>query len=84
MFSEALLELDRNTERFMVEEAKKELEIKKKELDFTKRELDLTYREIDVTKREINVTNIELEAARKKIAQLEQVLQDAGINTDLI
>lgn len=75
MYSEALRIMDRNTERYMVEELQDELEKKKDELQRAEQELQQTEQEIEQTRDEIRQTKQEIEQTRDEIRQTKQELQ---------
>lgn len=84
MFSEALIQMDKNTVKYMIEEQQKELEENKKELEENKKELEENRKEIEENKKELeekqrqieNLENVnEVQAAR--IAELEAALAKA-------
>ena len=65
MFSEALLEMDRNTVQYMIEEQQKELEESKKELEESKKELEESKKELEEMKRVIAELQAKVEAFSK-------------------
>ena len=77
MFSEALIQMDKNTVKYMIEEQQKELEENKKELEENKKELEENKKELEEKQRQIeNLENVnEVQAAR--IAELEAALAKA-------
>jgi hypothetical protein len=81
MFSEALYIMDRNLERYMVEESKKEVEEARMELDAAKKELNASKKELDASKKELDVSRRKLDDVSKsnkekdaRIAELEAQL----------
>lgn len=69
MFSEALIEMDKNTVKYMIEEQQKELEENKKELEENKKELEEQQKQIE------NLKNAN-EAQAARIAELEAALAE--------
>ena len=67
MFSKELLELDRNTEEYMIDEMQKEIDEKKKEIDEKKEELAEQKKEINEQKKEINERKKELDEINQKL-----------------
>ena len=68
MFSEALRQIDRNTERYMIEEQRKELEANQKELEEQKRKLEAQNAEIEAKDAEIEAKDAEIAALKAQLA----------------
>lgn len=66
MFSEALIQMDKNTVQYMIEEQQKELERKRKELEESQRELEESQRELEESQRELE------ESQRNEAKQKEE------------
>ena len=64
MFSEALIQMDKNTVKYMIEEQQKELEEQKRELEENKKELEENKRELEDSKKIIE--RLEKENAEMK------------------
>ena len=76
MFSKELLELDRNTVKYMIDEMQNELLDRKQELDDTKQELDDTKHELDDTKQELDDAKQELDDAKLQLALTTLLIHD--------
>lgn len=69
MFSEALIQMDKNTVKYMIEEQQKELEAQRAELEENKKELEENKKELEENKKLIEEKNAriaELEAELRK------------------
>lgn len=85
MFSEALIQMDKNTVQYMIEEQQKELEDKKKELEEQQKELEENARTIAELKKEIEYNKIKdvkiqerdvlIKDQAARIAELEAALK---------
>ena len=75
MFSKALLEMDRNTVKYMIEEQQKELEAQQKELEENKKELEENQKRLEENRREIEVQKSTIDAQAARIAELEAALE---------
>lgn len=71
MFSKELLELDRNTEEYMIDEMQKEIDEKKKELAEQKKEINEREKEISEQKKELEQKEKENEKLKKIIMEFE-------------
>ena len=71
MFSKELLELDRNTEEYMIDEMQKEIDEKKKEIDEKKEELAEQKKELDEINQKLNGIKTENEKLKKIIMEFE-------------
>ncbi|MBQ6812845.1 MAG: hypothetical protein IJP06_06990, partial [Agathobacter sp.] len=83
MFSEALIQMDKNTVQYMIEEQQKELEEQQKELKEQQKELNEMQKELVESRREIEKRDdkirerdILLRDQAKRIAELEAILQN--------
>lgn len=74
MFSEALRQIDKNTERYMIEEQRKELEANQRELEANRRELEEQQRKLKAQDAEIEAKVAEIEAKDAEIAALKAQL----------
>ena len=81
MFSEALIQMDKNTVKYMIEEQQKELEEQRRELEENKRELEENKRELEENKRELEENKKELEEKDKAIIELQQRIAELEKNT---
>ena len=84
MFSEALIQMDKNTVQYMIEEQQKELERQRKELEDNKRELEDNKRELEDNKRELEDNKKELEERKKTIEQLERENEEMKRQLELL
>ena len=74
MFSEALIQMDRNTVRYMIEEQQKELEEQQKELEEQQKELEEQQKELEEQQQQIvDLRNVN-KAQAARIAELEAAL----------
>lgn len=76
MFSKELLELDRNTEEYMIDEMQKEIDEKKKEIDEKKKELAEQKKEINEREKEISEQKKELEQKEKENEKLKKIIME--------
>ena len=76
MFSEALIQMDKNTVKYMIEEQQKELEEQQKELEEQKKALQGAKEELQGTKEELQGTKEELQGAKEELQDAKQELQD--------
>lgn len=67
MFSEALIQMDKNTVRYMIEEQQKELEEQRKELAENKKELEENKKELDESKKELEKKEKEIEELKRQL-----------------
>ena len=72
MFSEALIQMDKNTVQYMIEEQQKELEEQQKELEEQQKELERQQKELEDNKKELEQTSKELEDSQKIQKELEK------------
>ena len=75
MFSEALIQMDKNTVQYMIEEQQKALDKKCMELEDSKKELDRKNEELEDNRKELDRKNEELEDNKKKLADSEDLIQ---------
>lgn len=80
MFSEALLQMDKNTVQYMVEEQQRELEEQQKELEEQQKELAKQEKEIEEQRKKIMEQNNELKSQEKELA----VLREENIQKDTL
>ena len=71
MFSKELLELDRNTEEYMIDEMQKEIDEKKKELAEQKKEINEQKKELDEINQKLNGIKTENEKLKKIVMEFE-------------
>ena len=76
MFSEALIQMDKNTVKYMIEEQQKELEQQRKELEDNRKELEDNRKELEDNRKELEDNRKELENQRKTRERLEQELAE--------
>ena len=81
MFSEALIQMDKNTVQYMIEEQQKELEKQYKELADSKKELEENKKELAETSKELVDSKKELAENKKELAENKKEL--AEINKKL-
>uniref|UniRef100_UPI0040564324 PD-(D/E)XK nuclease family transposase n=1 Tax=Agathobacter sp. TaxID=2021311 RepID=UPI0040564324 len=84
MFSEALIQMDKNTVKYMIEEQQKELEEQRKELEESRKELEMNRKELEESRKQLEMEQKELGESRKenqelnaRIAELEAALKSA-------
>ena len=75
MFSEALIQMDKNTVKYMIEEQQKELEEQKKELEENKKELEENKKELEENKKELEEKDKRIKEQAARIAELEAMLK---------
>lgn len=78
MFSEALLEMDRNTVQYMIEEQQKELQEQQKELQEQQKELQEQQKELEEKRETIQDLKKKNDAQAMRIKELEAALANAG------
>ncbi len=71
MYSEALREMDRNTELFMVSEARRELEILKKEREELAKETEALTKARDDAAKELDAATKARDAATKELDEIQ-------------
>ena len=76
MFSDALRQMDHNTELYMIEELHNELSSAKEELSSTKTELSSAKTELSSTKTKLSSTEAELAQANSRVRELERLLAE--------
>ena len=69
MFSEALIQMDKNTVQYMIEEQQKELEASRKELE-------AIYKEQEASRKELEASRKEQEASRKELNEKEEIIRE--------
>lgn len=74
IFSEELLELDRNTVQYMMDKMQKEIDQKKEELDQKKEELNQTNKELNRKSEELNQKSEELNQKSEELNQKSEEL----------
>ena len=74
MFSEALIQMDKNTVRYMIEEQQKELEEQRKELAESKKELEESKQELEESKKELAENKKKLAENKKELAENKKEL----------
>ena len=72
MFSEALLEMDRNTVRYMIEEQQRELEENKKLMEENQKVLEESQKVLEENQKVIKEKDKEIEALRAQIEELKK------------
>lgn len=75
MFSEALIQMDKNTVKYMIEEQQKELEANQKELAASKKELEESQKELEANQKELEASRQEVEEKDAVIQQLMEEIQ---------
>lgn len=76
MFSEALIQMDKNTVQYMIEEQQKELEQKRMELENKRIELENKRVELEEAKSELKSTQGELASTQNELTNAQNALQD--------
>jgi len=76
MFSEALIQMDKNTVQYMIEEQQKELEQQRMELEENKKELEENKKELEENKKELEENKKELEVHKKREDALQKENED--------
>ena len=77
MFSEALIQMDKNTVKYMIEEQQKELEQSRQELEQSHQELEQKRQELETTTEQLETTTEQLEAATEQLEAATQQLEAA-------
>ena len=77
MFSEALIQMDKNTVKYMIEEQQKELEQKRQELETTTEQLETTTEQLEAATEQLETTTEQLEAATEQLEKQEKALAAA-------
>ena len=77
MFSEALIQMDKNTVQYMIEEQQKELEERQKELEAQQNKLEAQQNEIKAQQNEIEAQQNEIEAQQNEIEAQQKELQES-------
>ncbi len=72
MFSKELLELDRNTVQYMIDEMQNEINEKKKLLDETKKQLDESQKQLHDSQKQLNESQKQLHDSRKRLDAKDQ------------
>lgn len=75
MFSEALIQMDKNTVQYMIEEQQKELENNKKELQEQQKELEQTNKELEQKSQELEDSKKIQKELEKEVADLRKQLE---------
>lgn len=76
MFSEALIQMDKNTVKYMIEEQQKELEANQKELAASQKELEASQKELKASQKELEASQKELEASQKELETSRQEVEE--------
>lgn len=79
MFSEALLQMDKNTVQYMIEEQQKELEEQQKELEEQQKRLKEQQNELKEQQQKIEEQQKELETRDDKIRERDILLRDQAV-----
>lgn len=77
MFSEALIQMDKNTVKYMIEEQQKELEQSHQELEQKRQELETTTEQLEVATEQLEAATEQLEAATQRLEKQEKALAAA-------
>lgn len=75
MFSEALIQMDKNTMKYMIEEQQKELEQNRQELEQNRQELEQNRQELEQSCQELEQNRQELEQSYQELEQSRQELE---------
>ena len=75
MFSEALIQMDKNTVKYMIEEQQKELEQQQKELEEQQKELEEQQKELEQQQKELEQQQKELEQQRKELEDSRKTIE---------
>lgn len=76
MFSEALIQMDKNTVQYMIEEQQKELEEQQKELEEQQKELEERQKELKEQQKELNEMQKELVESRREIEKRDDKIRE--------
>ena len=72
MFSKELIQLDRNTVQYMIDEMQDTIDIQKETIDTQKEELEAKQETIDTQKEELETARRQLQEMAEKLRQLEK------------
>ena len=76
MFSEALIQMDKNTVKYMIEEQQKEIEENKRLLEESQRELEENKKELEESQKELEENKKELEENKKELEESQKELEE--------
>ena len=76
MFSEALIQMDKNTVKYMIEEQQKELEQQRKELEDNRKELEDNRKELEDNRKELENQRKTRERLEQELAEVKRQLQE--------
>ena len=76
MFSDALIQMDKNTVQYMIEEQQKEIEEQQKEIEEQEKELEQQREELAENKKELEENKKELEENKKELEENKKELEE--------
>ncbi len=76
LFSKELLELDRNTAQYMIDEMQEEIERKKKELEESTHELEERKRQLEESKSQLEENEFQLEESKSQLEESKSQLKE--------
>ena len=76
LFSKELLELDRNTAQYMIDEMQEEIERKKKELEESTHELEERKRQLEESKSQLEENKFQLEESKSQLEESKSQLKE--------
>ena len=82
MFSKELIQLDRNTVQYMIDEMQDTIDVQKEKIDTQKEELEAKQQTIDSQKATIDTQKEELEAARRRLREMAEKLEQLEQNQE--
>jgi len=82
MFSKELIQLDRNTVQYMIDEMQDTIDVQKEKIDTQKEELEAKQETIDSQKATIDTQKEELEAARRRLREMAEKLEQLEQNQE--
>jgi hypothetical protein len=78
MFSEALYIMDRNTEKYMIDELKEEAKVIKQQLDESKQQLDESRQQLSETQQQLSESQQQLSESQQQLSESKQQLDEAN------
>ena len=80
MFSKELIQLDRNTVQYMIDEMQDTIDVQKEKIDTQKEELEAKQETIDSQQATIDTQKEELEAVRHRLREMAEKLEQLEQN----
>ncbi len=77
MFSEALYIMDRNTEKYMIDELKEEAKVIKQQLDESKQQLDESRQQLSETQQQLSESQQQLSESQQQLNESKQQLNES-------